>query len=760
MDPFFLNTQHVELLVSGKQNSPQDLLGIVSESLNQDRIVLFRPGAQTVFVELQGKIQQAEPHHSGIFSLPVMKGITPRDYRVYHQNGLLAHDPYAFPLLWGDVDSFLFHEGTHQNIYERMGAIPCEIGGIPGVWFVVWAPHAQRVSVIGDFNGWHGLVNPLHKVSDQGVWELFVPGLTAGSCYKWEMVTESGQILIKSDPYGKFFGPPPQSVSIVVDDHYEWSDQEWLEERAKKIDGPMNIYEVHMGSWRWQDGKPLNYRGVADQLALYCKQMHYTHVELLPVTEHPLNESWGYQTTGYYAPTSRYGSFQDLQYFIDTMHQHGIGVILDWVPGHFPTDSFAMSSFDGSPLYEYTRNPSPLHPHWHTYTFDYSKPEVCNFLLGSALFWIDKMHVDGIRVDAVSSMLYLDYGRNPGEWTPNRYGGRENLDAVRFLQQFNTVIHEKYPGVLTFAEESTTFPKITASVEEGGLGFDYKWNMGWMHDTLHYFEKDFPYRPYHQSDLTFPQWYAFSERFLLPFSHDEVVHGKRSLIGKMPGDAWRQFAQLRLLLGYHICQPGKKLLFMGGEFGHGREWAPSRELDWELLDIHYHQGVHLCSQELNALYEKSPQLWEGDHLPQTFQWIDFSDHRNGVIAYLRFASQDEKNALLCVHHFGVNHFPQYLLPIPPLKCCALLINTDDRKFGGSGKGFREPKILTPEQAKREWESAGLRRQNEDSDAAWGLDIEMPPSATLIFSVTLQESYKEGQLKEENFAISPCDERMN
>ncbi|SPN73598.1 1,4-alpha-glucan branching enzyme GlgB,glycogen branching enzyme,1,4-alpha-glucan branching enzyme,Carbohydrate-binding module 48 (Isoamylase N-terminal domain) [Chlamydia serpentis] len=713
-----INPWDLDLLVSGKQKDPHKLLGILPDKDCSDRIILFRPGARRVAVEFLGEHYNATPHHSGLFSLSVPKGTRHRDYRVYHQNGLLAHDPYAFPPMWGEVDSFLFHKGTHYRIYERMGAIPIEFHGISGVLFVLWAPHAQRVSVVGDFNFWHGLVNPLRKVSDKGIWELFVPGLEEGSRYKWEIVTKTGSLIIKTDPYGKSFGPPPQSVAIVADSHnYSWNDRNWIEQRAKQNEKPILIYEVHFGSWQWHEGRPLSYSEMAHRLARYCKEMHYTHVELLPITEHPLNESWGYQVTGYYAPTSRYGSFHEFQYFVDYLHQEHIGVILDWVPGHFPIDDFALASFDGEPLYEYTGYSELLHPHWNTLTFDYSRNEVSNFLIGSALFWLDKMHIDGLRVDAVASMLYLDYGRQQGEWTPNIHGGKENLASIEFLKHLNSIIHKEYPGVLTFAEESTAFPGVTKNVDCGGLGFDYKWNLGWMHDTFHYFAKDPIYRAYHQKDLTFSLWYAFDESFILPLSHDEVVHGKGSLIKKLPGDSWTQFAQMRLLLSYQICLPGKKLLFMGGEFGQYREWSPDRPLDWELLDLDYHRTLQRCIAELNALYITQRCLWIGENSRDCFAWIDFNDEVNNVIAYYRFAAGDHSSALLCVHHFSAVNFPSYILRCEHLNRCELLFNTDDEAFGGSGQGRRLPVIC------------------QDNGIPWGLDIELPPLATLIYAVT-------------------------
>lgn len=716
-----LNDQDIHLLISGKQSQPHKILGILPENSAYDRIVLFQPKKTSLFLEILGRVEEARHHHSGIFSISVAKGLTPADYRVYHHDDWLAHDPYAFPHLWNDVDSLFFHKGNHYTIYDRMGAIPLEHHGVQGVLFTVWAPQAKRVSVIGDFNGWQGLTHPLSKVSDQGVWELFIPGLKAGAQYQWEIVSCTDDVIVKSDPYGKFFEYPPQSQSVVIDhSQYHWQDSLWMDSRKMIRDRPLSIYEVHVGSWQWENGSPLRYKSLAKRLAAYCKEMHYTHVELLPITEHPLNESWGYQSIGYYAPTRRYGSPDDFKFFIDYLHNQGIGVILDWVPGHFPTDSFAMSLFDGSSLYEYRGQGNPLHPHWNTYTFDYRRPEVVNFLLGSALFWLDVMHIDGLRVDAVTSMLYLDYGREVGDWEPNVFGGNENLEAIRFLQHLTTVIHQRFPGVIICAEESSSFPKVTKPVEQGGLGFDYKWNLGWMHDTFRHIQQKVKKQTQHvecHKDLTFHLLYAFSESFILPFSHDEVVHGKGSLLAKCPGNANERFALLRLLLSYQICQLGKKLMFMGGEFAHLLEWAPDKPLDWSLLQLDQHSSLQLCAKELNAFYLKTPCLWKGEECYESFRWIDFSDTKNHVIAYCRFSSDHTKQGVLCIHHFGDIYFHEYILSLPHVSKINLMMNTDDARFGGEGRGFRLPLIL-----------------KNNNEHACGLNIELPPLTTLVFSI--------------------------
>ncbi|EPP35447.1 1,4-alpha-glucan branching enzyme [Chlamydia ibidis] len=709
----FLDAKDLELLVAGKLADPHRVLGIISED-HQDHIVLFRPGADVIALEVLGDTLYAKKHHSGIFSCSVSKKILPHEYRIYHQNGLLTHDPYAFPVVWGEYDSHLFHQGTHYQIYNRMGAIPCTVGGIAGVLFSVWAPNAIRVSVVGDFNFWNGLVNPLRKVSVCGVWELFVPGIAPGEKYKWEILTKEGAVIVKTDPYGKSFEFPSQGAAIVVDpDRFSWTDTDWLQKRQKMLKSPLSIYEVHIGSWIWENNRPLNYRDLATKLAEYCHKMHYTHVELLPITEHPLNESWGYQTTGYYAPTCRYGSVEDFQFLVNYLHNHDIGVILDWVPGHFPTDHFALAAFDGSPIYE---NANDLHPHWYTHIFNYRCNEVANFLIGSALFWIDKMHIDGLRFDAVASMLYLDYGRSDGMWTPNIYGGNENLDAIEFIRHCNSVIHREFPGVLTFAEESTAFPKVTYSVSEGGLGFDYKWNLGWMHDILRYLRRDPIFRCHHQQDLTFSLWYAFNERSVLPLSHDEVVHGKGCLLDKMHGSMSEKFAYLRLLFSYQLCQPGKKLLFMGGEIAQPREWSTERPLEWAVLNDANHKNLQTCVSEINQCYQRFPQLWNDD--PESFLWVDFSDSDNSVIAYYRLDKNNPESALLCIHHFSSMYFPSYSLRCQNVVDCSLIFNSDAKEFGGSGQGFRKPHI---------------------NNELGVLDIELPPISTLIYSVKLDFS---------------------
>ena len=576
-------------------HDPHALLGLHSAE-GKSVIRVYRPGAKSLFLEVFGEIVQLQKmNDSGLFIYEVPSSTTALDYRVYHNNGLLAHDPYAFSPAFGELDQYLFSRGVHYQIYEVMGASIAHHQGCRGVKFSVWAPAAKRVSVVADFNHWDGRVNFMRSMGYSGVWELFVPGLEVGEKYKFEIESQKGAIFLKADPYGYESELRPANASIIADlDNFQWTDQSWISRRAssKGKSLPMTTYEVHLGSWRVNHAESnsnqpqfLNYRELAHELADYCQKMSFTHVELLPIAEHPLDESWGYQVSGYYAVTSRYGTAEDFQYFVNYLHEKNIGVIVDWVPGHFPMDAFSLGRFDGTAIYEHEDPRQGIHPHWATHIFNFGRHEVSNFLIANALFWFDKMHIDGLRVDAVASMLYLDYGREDGEWIPNMYGGKENLEAIEFLKHVNSIVHQRFEGVLMIAEESTSFPAVTHPIESGGIGFDYKWNMGWMNDTLRYFSKDMIFRSHHHHDLTFGLLYAFTEKFVLVLSHDEVVHGKKSLISKMPGDLWQKFANLRLLYSYMICQPGKKLLFMGGEIAQWNEWYCKRELEWFLLRL-------------------------------------------------------------------------------------------------------------------------------------------------------------------------------
>jgi len=557
-----------------------------------------------------------------------------------------------------EMDLYLFSKGVHYKVYQTLGAQFVSQDGASGVRFAVWAPNAVKVALIGDFNAWKPSASPMRSTGESGVWELFLPGLGEGVRYKFLITTEEGQVLEKSDPYAFRSETRPQNASVTCRrDLFVWTDEDWMAKRGA-LNAPVNVYEVHLGSWKKGDDEFLDYRQLARELSSYCKEMGYTHIELLPIMEHPLDESWGYQVTGFYSATSRYGSLQDLKWFVNWMHQQGIGVIFDWVPAHFPNDGFGLAHFDGQPLYEHEDPNKGFHPHWNTHIFDYGRPEVSNFLIGSALYWIEELHVDALRVDAVASMLYLDYGRDDGQWIPNEHGGVENLEAIEFLKHLNSIIHQRAPDVWTIAEESTAFPGITRAVHEGGLGFTMKWNMGWMNDSISFFQRIFSDRSGRFLDAVHPYSYAFLERFMLPLSHDEVVHLKKSLLSKMPGKSEVPFANLLLLLTCMLCHPGKKLLFMGGEIGQLGEWDCKGELEWSLLDHAPHRAFQEDVKALNHLYLHSPALWERDFDPETLEWFHPCESKTGVAAYLRKGNEQQ---LLCVHNFSDRAYRDFTL---------------------------------------------------------------------------------------------------
>jgi len=585
-----------------------------------------------------------------------------------------------------DMDIYLFKEGNHFRLYEKLGAHLCN----GGVRFATWAPNAKSVSVIGEFNNWDKKAHPLSPRQDEtGIWEGFIEGIDSGTLYKYHIVSNYNNYEVdKGDPYAFYWERPPKTASIVWDLNYEWKDEKWMKERVKhnSFKSPMSIYEVHLGSWRRfseEGNRFLTYRELASFLPNYAKEMGFTHVEFLPVMEHPFYGSWGYQTLGYFAPTSRYGTPQDFMYLIDVLHQNNIGVILDWVPSHFPNDGHGLVFFDGTHLYEHADPRKGFHPDWKSCIFNYGRNEVRNFLISSALFWLDKYHVDGIRVDAVASMLYLDYSRKDGEWIPNEYGGRENLEAIHFLKRFNEEVYRNYPDVQTIAEESTAWPQVTRPTYLGGLGFGMKWNMGWMHDTLEYFSKDPIFRKYHHNQLTFSIWYAFFENFVLPLSHDEVVYGKGSLIAKMPGDDWQKFANLRALLGYQWFHPGKKLLFMGGELGQWREWNHESSIDWHLLEYPNHEGIRRWVRDLNRLLSSEPALYERDFENTGFEWVDFSDWESSIISFLR---KSENETVLVVCNFTPIPRYNYRIGVPSGGFWKEILNSDAKEYGGSGHG--------------------------------------------------------------------------
>jgi len=699
-------------LNAGELHDPHSFLGLHSCSGGENVIRLWRPGAESLFLEVCGDIVKAvKIDDSGLFEVTVSKDITYADYRVYHNCGLLAHDPYAFTTTVGDVDRHLFARGVHYELYNMLGARIVTHSNIKGTKFAVWAPNARGVALIGDFNNWDGGVNPMRKMGESGIWELFVPEIADGEKYKFALVDAEGEVCIKSDPFAYRGELRPSTASVVSDlDSFSWNDDEWIEWRYGNNGRvqPMIVYELHLGSWMKDGWAFMNYRDIAHVLTDYCLEMGFTHVELMPIMEHPLDESWGYQVSGFYAATSRYGSPQDFQYFVDYLHGNHIGVILDWVPGHFPTDAFSLGKFDGTCLYEHADDQKGYHPQWHTNIFNYGRYEVTNFLIANALFWFDKMHVDGLRVDAVASMLYLDYGRENDDWLPNQYGGKENIEAIEFMKHLNSVVEKRSPGVLMIAEESTSFKGVTHSVERGGLGFTHKWNMGWMNDTLRYFGEDPFFRSYKHDDLTFGLLYAFTEKFSLALSHDEVVHEKRSLLEKMPGDIWQKFANLRLLYSYMICQPGNNLIFMGGEFGVLNEWNCKESLAWELLEQPMHKGMQTLVKDLNYFYRHNTCLWEKDFDSSGFEWIDVNDRKNSVISYRRKGVDCE---LICVHNFTPMYHPEYIVRLPGCSSVQEVFNSDDLRYGGSGKLNKHVDVV-----------------------ANGFEISMAPLATMIFSV--------------------------
>jgi 1,4-alpha-glucan branching enzyme len=632
-----------------------------------------------------------------------------------------THLPHSFPSTISDYDLHLFGEGKHWRIYDLLGAHSATLEGTDGVVFATWAPRARSVSVIGHFNNWDPQQNHMHRRGTGGVWELFIPGVKAGDLYKFAVGSgNDGHLVDKSDPYGRQFEKRPSNAAMVAGPGgYQWGDQSWLQDRHAWPwqHAAMSIYEVHLGSWRHgSDGNWLSYRELAHELVDYVTETGFTHIELLPVTEHPLDESWGYQTTGYFAPTSRFGTPDDFRYFVDHCHRHNIGVILDWVPGHFPKDEHALARFDGTALYEHEDPRQGEHRDWGTLIFNYGCNEVRNFLLASALYWLDEFHLDGLRVDAVASMLYLDYSREPGDWIPNIYGGNENLEAIAFLKELNSLCQGEYPGALMMAEESTSWPRVTRPPWEDGLGFATKWNMGWMHDTLEYMKQDPVHRQYHHDSLSFGLLYAFNENFLLPLSHDEVVHGKRSLLEKMPGDEWRKRANLRLLFGFMFAYPGSKLLFMGGEFGQIREWADSRQLDWHLLESPDHAGIKLLIRDLNHLYRKQPALHLYNYEAKGFEWIDCNDASQSVIS---FARKSDAGFVIVVLNFTPVQRLEYRIGVPVAGVYHERINTDSSYYGGSNTGNLRPV-----------ESEAVPWMGRDHS----LSLTLPPLGALILSV--------------------------
>ena len=721
-------------IINAEHGSPHDILGMHNIEHKQKKCLVVRvfiPTAKSIMVieedNPKNKYLMEKVHVDGFFEVVISGRNEWFKYKLnctdVDENSWTIYDPYMFLPTLGEMDLHLFGEGTHYEIYDKLGAHAMTVNDIEGVSFAVWAPNAKRVSVIGEFNNWDGRRNVMRVLGNSGVWEIFIPGLKKYDRYKFEIKTYAGDLLQKSDPYGSFAELRPSTTSLVFDTtQYVWNDDEWINNRNSndQLNRPINIYEVHISSWKRilnEDGSErfISYIELADELIPYVKEMGYTHIELMPITEYPFDGSWGYQVIGYYAATSRHGNPDEFMYFVDQCHQNGIGVILDWVPAHFPKDSHGLINFDGTALYEHQDSKQGEHPDWGTLIFNYGRKEVKNFLIANALFWIERYHIDGLRVDAVASMLYLDYGKNSGEWIPNQWGGRENLEAVEFMKHMNSVILGRYPNVFMIAEESTSWPKVSRPAQDDGLGFNLKWNMGWMNDFLHYVAKDPIYRKHHHNNLTFGMVYAYSENFVLVLSHDEVVHGKGSLIRKMPGDLWQKFANLRVSYGFMFGHPGKKLLFMGGEFGQFDEWNFAKSLDWNLLDYDHHKNMQLFVKDLNHLYLQENSMWNDDFTGTGFEWINATDADNSVTTFTRTGSNPD-DILVFICNFTPTPHMEYRMGVPKATTYKEILNSDNTIYGGSG-------ILNSEDIKSE----PMHCHNKNNSIV----VKVPPLAVVI-----------------------------
>ena len=728
--PTEISLDSVYALVNGYHGKPGDILGPHIDENGQTTIRVLRPNATTVSLIRTGsteKVGMTRVREEGLFEVSLTGAWQAGSYQFeatsYNGHEETFGDPYAFGSQLTDFDIYLLREGKHLYSYEKLGAHIITLEGVSGVNFTVWAPNAMRVSVTGDFNNWDARLHPMQPVRDSGIWELFIPGLDEGAVYRYHIKSRFNAFQIeKSDPYAFCSEVRPHNASVVAEiNGYEWHDSAWMDQRAKldHLNSPMSIYEVHLGSWKRKGANEfLTYRELADELVSYVKDMGYTHIELMPVMEHPLDMSWGYQVTGYYAPTSRFGTPQDFMYFVDTCHQNNIGVLLDWVPAHFPKDGHGLNYFDGTHLYEHELAMQREHPDWGTLIFNYGRNEVRNFLISNALFWLKHYHCDGLRVDAVTSMVRLDFSRSAGQWVPNKFGGPENLEAIEFIRELNTVVHAECPGAVTIAEESTSWPMVSRPTYVGGLGFTFKWDMGWMHDTLKYIKLDPIYRRYDHTLITFSMFYAFNENFVLALSHDEVVHLKGSLMTKASGDWWRKFATLRLMFGYQYTHSGKKLNFMGQEFGQWREWSEAHALDWELLDLPTHQGMIKWTRDLNHLYTSEPALYERDLDWQGFQWIEANDADNSTFSYMRFAS-DRSNFVVIALNFTPIPRQGYRIGVPAAGFYKELINSDGAIYGGTNVGNNGGVSSKPEQW-REWQHS--------------LDVPIPPLGMIVLKL--------------------------
>jgi 1,4-alpha-glucan branching enzyme len=682
---------HLIKISEAKHHDPFSILG-KHQVYSKTKITLYLPYAESVSLPNEN-IEFLRIPDSDFFQAVLPKsGLSTPHYqlKISNKSGqvVLRHDPYSFGVQFPEFDQHLFSEGKHWNIYRKLGSHLHIIDGISGVLFSVWAPNASRVSLVSDFNNWDGRCHPMRSLITSGIWEIFIPEATEGCLYRFEILNrDTQQIHVKTDPYGQQFEFRPNTASIVTNENqYQWSDNQWMQQRVHYdwLHQPMSIYEVHLGSWRRDaQGNFMNYRQLATELVNYVKEMGFTHIELLPITEYPLDASWGYQVTGYFAPSSRHGTPDDFRYFVDYCHQNNIGVMLDWVPAHFPKDDFAIARFDGSSLYEHEDPRQGEHRDWGTLIYNYGRKEVKNFLLASANFWLEEFHLDGLRVDAVASMLYLDYSREEGDWLPNAQGGNQNLEVIDFLRELNIITHQQHPGTVIMAEESTSFPQVTHPTDSGGLGFSMKWNMGWMHDILSYMEENPVNRSYHHDKLTFGMLYAFTENFVLPFSHDEVVHGKGSLLNKMPGDEWQKFANLRLLLTFMFTYPGKKLLFMGCEFGQGTEWNFNQSLDWYTLDYPLHKGIQTLVKDLNHLYIQHPSLFQHDFDNQGFSWVDCDDTEKSIISFMR---KSDNESLLIVLNFTPVPREDYRIGVSEPGIYSEIFNSDSAYYAGSNSG--------------------------------------------------------------------------
>lgn len=727
-----VSEQDVDKVSRNLHHDPFQILGphyIKVENSNKWVIRAWLPDAKQVFIRIPetGREIEMEPTWNNHFFQAIIPGWKKLEIYQFHiiaQNGheRYIHDPYFFLPQISDDDLYLFGMGDHHKIYEKLGAHPMSVDGVAGVNFAVWAPNARNVSVVGNFNQWHGGKHQMRSLGSSGIWQLFIPDIGVGEVYKFEIKDTQGNILLKMDPYGFGHETRPKTASRVCNiNTFQWNDHSWMEKRRNTdpLAQPISVYEVHPGSWKRnpQNGDSfLTYRELAEQLVEYVKSMGYTHIELMPVMEHPLDASWGYQVTGYFAPTARFGAPEDFQYLVDYCHIHDIGVILDWVPAHFPSDEHSLARFDGSHLYEHADPKKGRHSDWGTLIFNYGRNEVRNFLIANALFWFDKYHIDGIRVDAVASMLYLDYSRKAGEWIPNQFGGRENLEAIDFLKKLNELIFAYYPGALSIAEESTAWPGVSKPTYLGGLGFNIKWNMGWMNDFLTYFSKDPVHRKYHHNMITFALLYAFTENFMLVLSHDEVVHGKRALLDKMPGDFWQKFANLRTLLAFMYGHPGKKLLFMGSDFGQWQEWKENQSLDWHLLEFEPHQKLQNLVKDLNFLLRSEPALHEIDFQNDGFEWIDFMDSENSIITFIRKTHRKE-DTLIFMCNFTPVYRENYRIGVPYHTFYREVLNTDSASYWGSNKG----------------NMGGFHSNNIPwHGRPYSLNLIIPPLATVIF----------------------------